>query len=224
MKSQLPRTAREIGERSLIVGYVLMAFKPSGLEDRDDSTLIDVFRGALGPSDKELLLRGHWSDATQQELFWQCECLHVLLWAIGRHTDLLPVDQQVSGGTITAELNAMGRDVSGWLASLARQPDSVLDRVNKHHDFWLWRTRSVAHAGRKLLPPFVRDAVASALATGALSSEEVRDGDVLAFGRPFYSLSPEQKRGSADIVRERTRAIRWICGTFDDWWNPDLDS
>lgn len=224
MEMDSPRTASEIGERSLLIGYILASFDPAGLEARDRSSMIDAFRSALLASDKELLFRGHWSHEVQQELFWQCECLHVLLWATGRHADLFPVDRQVDSGLIVSELNVMSRDVSAWLASLARRPASVLDRVDERYDFWLWRTRSVAHVGRKVLPPFVRDAVNHHLATGTLSNEEVRDGDVVAFGRPFYTLSPPQLRGVADIVRERTRAIRWIGRRFDDWWSPNLDS
>lgn len=217
------RSAGEIGERALVVGYVLSAFKPAGLESHHFDALIVAVKHALSAGDKELLFRGHWSHEVQQELFWQCESLHVLLWGAGRHDRLLPLDHQVSSQAVIEELNAMGRDVSAWLASLVRRPDAELSAANELIDFWLWRVRDGVLGGGSLSRA-ARDAIAGAVARGVLSEKQLREGDVVAFGRPFHRLPRPQQQQVASIVTERTRAIRWIWKDFEDWWNPNLDS
>lgn len=218
------RSAREIGERALILGFILSAFRLRGQEEQPYAPLIVAAKPSLLPTDEELLNRGYWSDAVQGDLLWQTECLHVLLYAIEKRAEVPPVDQEVDASALVEEINAMARDVEGWMGSARLRPRADLDLLNEQVSFWLWRVRSRPKKGRKLLSPFVKDAVSSAVERGVLRPDETSGNDALCFGRPFFELEVEQQDLVHEIVEERCRAVFWIWKDFDDWWNPILDS
>lgn len=218
------RSAREIGERALILGFILSAFRLRGQDEQAYAPLLVAAKSSLLPSDEELLHRGDWSDAVQRDLLWQTECLHVLLYAIEKLDQVPRVDQTVDASLLVEEINAMARDVGGWLGSARLRPMTDLDRLNERVSFWLWRVRSRAKKGSRLPPPFVKDAVISAVERSVLRPDETSGNDALCFGRPFFDLEVEQQDLVHEIVEERCRAVFWIWKDFDDWWDPILDS
>ena len=108
-----PRTAREIGERALVIGFILASFRLRGQEERSYAAMISATHSALNASDEELLNRGSWSESVQRDLLWQMECLHVLLWSVNKMTSVPRVDRMVDGADTVAEINRMARDPEG---------------------------------------------------------------------------------------------------------------
>lgn len=219
------RTVREIGERALAIGFFLKALQMEGVQ-RDWMGAMDVVRPALQPSDLELLQRGEWPPDVVQALYWQVECLHVLLWSVGRCTRLLSVDEMVDAQSIVAEVNVMARDASGWLDALALRSDEELDHASELIDFWLWRSRDQAGPNRARLDAWRgrESPMDSYVQRGVLRADDVRDGDVIAFGHPFFTLPEETRAKLGEVVFERARAMGWLWKDFDDWWEPLLDS
>lgn len=211
-----------VGERALASGILLAAMRPPGLVAHDRKAMMALAAPALCPRDRELLALGHWPPELVAELAWQCESLHVLLWATGRHPQLRRVDQQVDADVIVAELNVMAEDPSAWLASLAYREDAELEAMDGALDLWLWRVRDAQTT--RGLSAAARAAIEAALLRGVVTQRQVREGDLVAFGRPFSLLPADQQRRVADIVTERVRAMRWLLSDFDDWWQPTLDS
>lgn len=215
------RSAREVGERALILSYLLSAFRPKGLIEADYTELIRVAKPSLNARDVDMLFSGKdWSSELQHELFWQCEGLHVLLWSLQRHPRLAPMDQQVAAEAIISDINQIGRAPEAWLASVQLREKSELDAFETRTDRWLWRVHH-ARVQQSGAPPFAPEDL---VREGTLLSGEVMQNDLAAFGRPFFALSPPQVSTVTQIVSQRTRAIRWIWGDFDDWWEPNLDS
>jgi hypothetical protein len=177
---------------------------------------------ALLPSDEELLGRGHWTDDVQRDLLWQFECLQVLLWAVNKLPEIPAADVQADPIPLIGHIVEMSAGPEQWLRTLSLRQCGELDKLDSRTELWLWRTRSCARRGRRLLPPFVKEAVDGALRRGLISADESVSGDLLAFSKPVFQLDAEQVDELRSIATERFRATRWLWCDFDDWWDPVL--
>ena len=211
------RSAREIGQRALLLGFILSAFELKGQKEKLNAELVELARPVMQLSDRELLQRGDWSPEVQRDLLWQLESLAVLLWALGKLPALPGFDTMVEPGLVVAEIDAMSLGPAGWLESLALRPPVELDAYNERLAFWLWRSRTPS--GNKS-----EQWAESVLERGVLRPDEVSEGDAIAWGQPFFRIPQDKQALLGEIVEERCRAMYWLWRDFDDWWDPILDS
>ena len=104
-------------------------------------------------------------------------------------------------------------------------PAEAIDALRSTAELWHWRsrTRQLIEEGPPLQPPpemlsigmrtyddIVRMAAESAAKDGTIA--ETKDGDFVALGKPYRSLTADEWSTVRSITIERHFALNWLCG------------
>jgi hypothetical protein len=105
--------------------------------------------------------------------------------------------------------------------------DSEIARERERAELWHWRggidtlTASADARETMQLRAAIREVAEEGHAAGLLPPPASHDFSVQ--GRPYRSLTPEQREILASVAAERLRALNWLSGFGSDWDHVPLD-
>ena len=116
-------------------------------------------------------------------------------------------------------------EYASMLASVQLLPQMMIEKEEQRAGAYWWRARShsLVHSGtiaRKELTTILRDGADHSRALGIGVDSE---GEFLAFGAPFASLSREDFASCSRIAESRLRALRWLLSEAS-WLDVDMSS
>jgi hypothetical protein len=158
----------------------------------------------------------------QLDASWRIESFQALLWSLGRLGELPGFDVQADHN-ILKEYAPEGLEQFVKKARLL--PTDRIDRMRDLAETWHWRsrTRQLIEEGRDLGPTpqmlsaglrtfddIVRLSAETAAKEGRIP--ETKEGDFVAFGKPYRSMTAEEWSIVRSITMERHFALNWLCG------------
>jgi hypothetical protein len=178
---------------------------------------------ALCPMERALFCvpLGTWPLSALASVVDEAERLAVLLWALHILDELPPYDTPSRLGLLLAPLEILTPSIDFvWCARLRPQAD--LEATREEAALWQWRAQAedlermgLRTAEGQPMRAVIRQALAHAQAQGRL--QELCEGDVTAFGRPYARLSPPQHALIRTISTQRAHAIAWVCDASLLW-------
>jgi hypothetical protein len=181
---------------------------------------------------------GEWSSADHEAQGARVEGLGALLWAIGLHEKLPPLNQPFAVPDLEPligwPLSALFNPNTPALSSFPHNPSALLQGATQLRlpavikgervslDCWHWRTQVAALQKAKAPSPNGQPyelliAIAAEEAhTAAAIPKPVRNDFAIA-GRPFCALAETEQSKIARIVEARRIALHWVSGYATEW-------
>lgn len=178
-----------------------------------------------------------WVDPTLRGVArWHEESLGALLWCL-ELAEAVPYDDGFDGEKlfrtlpflsdspfVTGEDMTPRQELDAMLQGATRRDAEAIGVEQRRAELWLWRARQTQRlqdgsASHNEVVNAVAERVADA---GDLA--EASDGDLVAFGKRYAGLSDQEVAIATSIATSRLRALRWVCGTADDWDAVSLDT
>ena len=210
-----PRSAKQVRARAKALAALVRHAQgepqdPVGLE--------------LTPAELELLASpaALWPEQDVVDAIWHGEALGTLAWALDAVGDLPPFDRPFDHAAVARALA---------LDDAELRPRDELADARETAQLWHWRARTAVVQHERLVgvsgtwQSFDQLIAATAMKGHArgLLPLPLR-GDFPAFGKPYRSLSPEERALAHSIAAERHYALEWLCGSGGEWTDVRTDT
>jgi|GEM_PF-872998 len=164
---------------------------------------------------------GQWLPATTIQTSWVPESNGTLLWALGRLTQLPPIEEVFDVLAIVRKLPLL-QDPAPFLQAAALRPVNELELAFRDMDIWNWRAQVDAAIRSELSPPddwtwekIIRVTLDLAHEEGIVAPP--LEDDLTCFGKPYRALEAAQRRFVASVSTERLKALGWVLGKVEQW-------
>ena len=153
---------------------------------------------------------GKWQQLDRAKIYWRCESLGMLLWAM-EVVEAPYYDTQFDLETLLLPLDLMSPTIDFvWMASL-RDAD-VIHQARDLAQQWHWR----AQAQTQGLDVETIKKVANEMYTAGNLPEIIED-DFPALSKSYAKLDNEELTQVSSIAKERHYALNWLCKQSGDW-------
>lgn len=178
----------------------------------------------LSPSEKDFAATTivTMTSAQQVQASWRMEAAAVVLWALNLVDSLPPFDTEASHDLLK---HFPDRSISDFFASATLRSSDLIEELRNVAELWHWRSRTrkleergevfpVDETARQLglqsFDDIVRFTAKKAYHDGTLDHNA--DEDLVAFDKPYRSLTPQEWSAVNSITMERHFALNWLCG------------
>lgn len=185
---------------------------------------LGALRSQMSPWEREFAASTMVTMTQRQQLdaSWRIESFQVLLWSLGRLSDLPAFDVQADQDILKGYADG---SLEQFLKKARLLPIEKVDRMRDLAETWHWRsrTRQIIEEGRVLKPSpqmvsaglrtfddIIRLSAETAAKEGRIP--DTMDGDFVAFGKPYRAMTAEEWSIVRSITKERHFALNWLCG------------
>jgi len=229
------------GEELLMDGVIGAESLSSGLDDVETWIEEAALTAAFSAKERELLgrPRGSWQRDEVIVTSWKSECVGVLAWALSLLESMPSIDSMFFHPDALAAQLPRGTTTDRLLrrASLRAQP--AIDDLREGAMALYWRStterilRDPARSDMRTLAgtrvpsdetlrAYVRAAAESAHAKGHVT--RLVDADFPAFETSISALDDARFWNVDHMLRERCRALNWLCGAARRWDEVGTDT
>ena len=223
----LRRNALEMGIRSLndLPDAIQDGWKREheGIQQHLKQWIIEEKIAGYFSSDERLLIDaglGDWQQLDTVKVYWRCESLGILLWALGI-VDVPYYDTQFEAEALLEPLDLMNPIIDFiWQATL--RDAKVIHKARDLAAKWHWRAGITQQQQRgDKLPEGLSYAeliqqTAEAIYTAG-NLPPMIDGDFPVLGKAYAQLTDEEYTVISSIAKERHYALNWLCRRGEDW-------
>jgi len=181
---------------------------------------------------------GTWPRAMVLSVSWRAECVGVFAWAL-RLVDALPPCDSPFAPDDLEKMFPLGEARESILSRSTIRSDAIVSAAREGALAWYWRStterilRDPDRAAQRtlaggtipdddVLRAHIRNAAESARVGGFLTTTV--EGDFPAFDQPFAALTDDQYWRIDTTLRERCRALNWLCGDNSNWDDVRTDT
>jgi Domain of unknown function (DUF4272) len=185
--------------------------------------------GYFSPNERQLMDAelGGWQQLDTMTIYWRCESLGILLWAL-EIVDAPYYDTQFDAETLLEPLDLMNPTIDFiWQASL--RDAGVIHHARDLSEKWHWRASITQRQQRddKLsdgisYAELIKQVTEETYSTGNLPS--VMGDDFPVLGKAYAQLTNEEYRSISSIAKERHYALNWLCHMSDGWDNVPTET
>lgn len=158
---------------------------------------------------------GSWMAETVLQASWRNESLAVLLWTLALQS-LSAWDTPAVAPPPQITRRILGGD--GGFAGFGRiRPDAEIGALLERAELWHWRSRTTELVANGARPPRPVAEILADAAAVAPPEVPTRDGDLVAFGKPYRDLAHDEWQLARSIAIERHLALSWVTTDDVDW-------
>lgn len=181
-------------------------------------------------SDERLLMDaelGDWQQLDTTNIYWRCESLGILLWAL-EIVDAPYYDTQFDAEALLEPLDLLNPTIDFiWQASL--RDANIIHNARDLAEKWHWRAHITQQQqrGDKLsnglsYAELIQQVAEATYATGNLPN--LIDDDFPVMGKAYAQLTNAEYSIISSIAKERHYALNWLCRMSDDWDNVPTET
>lgn len=157
---------------------------------------------------------------------WRVEAVAVLAWAAGIADDLPTYELPSPPADVLALVPEPWDKVQPFRADIELRAEDEVAAAREEAELWQWRgqlTLSGDNTAASVaeLRQIIREVAADSARAGLF--ERPIGNDFPVAGRPYRSLTDEERELLTDLATERLRALNWVCGFGASWDDAPTD-